>query len=66
MTLSSARWDSPPLVACRLSDSNSLPGGRTAVFDKFLRDDERPSLKRRLLNAIAKPLFSDALCSDRT
>jgi hypothetical protein len=35
------------------------PGGRIAVFDKFLRDDERPSPKRRLLNAIAKPLFSD-------
>jgi ubiquinone/menaquinone biosynthesis C-methylase UbiE len=35
------------------------PGGRIAVFDKFLRDDERPSLKRLLLNAIAKPLFSD-------
>jgi phosphatidylethanolamine/phosphatidyl-N-methylethanolamine N-methyltransferase len=35
------------------------PGGRVAVFDKFLRDEERPSLKRRLLNAIAKPLFSD-------
>jgi phosphatidylethanolamine/phosphatidyl-N-methylethanolamine N-methyltransferase len=35
------------------------PGGRMAVFDKFLGDDERPSLKRRLLNAIAKPLFSD-------
>ena len=35
------------------------PGGRIAVFDKFLRDEERPALKRRLLNAIAKPLFSD-------
>jgi phosphatidylethanolamine/phosphatidyl-N-methylethanolamine N-methyltransferase len=35
------------------------PGGRIAVFDKFLRDQERPSLKRRLLNALAKPLFSD-------
>ena len=35
------------------------PGGRIAVFDKFLADEERPSLKRRLLNAIAKPLFSD-------
>jgi phosphatidylethanolamine/phosphatidyl-N-methylethanolamine N-methyltransferase len=34
-------------------------GGRIAVFDKFLRDEERPSLKRRMLNAIAKPLFSD-------
>jgi ubiquinone/menaquinone biosynthesis C-methylase UbiE len=35
------------------------PGARIAVFDKFLRDEERASLKRRLLNAIAKPLFSD-------
>jgi len=35
------------------------PGGRIAVFDKFLRDGERPSLSRRLLNAFAKPLFSD-------
>jgi ubiquinone/menaquinone biosynthesis C-methylase UbiE len=35
------------------------PGGRIAVFDKFLRDEERPSLKRRLLNAVAKPFFSD-------
>ena len=35
------------------------PGGRIAVFDKFLRDDERPSLKRRLLNMFAKSLFSD-------
>ena len=35
------------------------PGGRISVFDKFLRDQEHPSLKRQLLNAIAKPLFSD-------
>jgi len=35
------------------------PGGRIAVFDKFLRDGENPTLKRRMLNAIAKPLFSD-------
>lgn len=35
------------------------PGGRIAVFDKFLREDERPSLRRRLLNSLAKPLFSD-------
>ena len=35
------------------------PGGRIAVFDKFLSDGEHPSLKRQLLNAIAKPLFSD-------
>ena len=35
------------------------PGGRVAVFDKFLRDDERPSLGRRMLNLVAKPLFTD-------
>jgi phosphatidylethanolamine/phosphatidyl-N-methylethanolamine N-methyltransferase len=35
------------------------PGGRIGVFDKFLRDEERPSLKRRAFNALAKPLFSD-------
>jgi ubiquinone/menaquinone biosynthesis C-methylase UbiE len=34
-------------------------GGRITVFDKFLRDDERPSVRRRLLNAVASPLFSD-------
>ena len=35
------------------------PGGRIGVFDKFLRYEERPSLKRRAFNALAKPLFSD-------
>lgn len=35
------------------------PGGRIAVFDKFVDDAGRPSPKRRLLNTIAKPLFSD-------
>ncbi len=35
------------------------PGGRIAVFDKFLRKGERASLKRRLVNLVAKPLFSD-------
>jgi ubiquinone/menaquinone biosynthesis C-methylase UbiE len=35
------------------------PGGRIAVFDKFLRQGERPSVRRRLLNLVAKPLFSD-------
>lgn len=35
------------------------PGGRIAVFDKFLRQEQRVSLKRRLLNVVAKPLFSD-------
>ena len=35
------------------------PGGRIAVFDKFLRDEQSPSVGRRLLNAVVKPLFSD-------
>lgn len=35
------------------------PGGRIAVFDKFLRDEQQPSLKRRAFNVLAKPLFSD-------
>jgi ubiquinone/menaquinone biosynthesis C-methylase UbiE len=35
------------------------PGGRLAVFDKFLGDRERPSLTRRLVNVVATPLFSD-------
>ena len=29
------------------------------MFDKFLRDEEQPSLKRRAFKALAKPLFSD-------
>ena len=35
------------------------PGGRIAVFDKYLREGERPSLPRRLANVVARPLFSD-------
>jgi phosphatidylethanolamine/phosphatidyl-N-methylethanolamine N-methyltransferase len=35
------------------------PGGRVAVFDKFLRDDEQPSTARRLLNLLTAALFSD-------
>jgi phosphatidylethanolamine/phosphatidyl-N-methylethanolamine N-methyltransferase len=34
-------------------------GGRIAVFDKFLGDEERASIARRVLNLIIKPLFSD-------
>jgi ubiquinone/menaquinone biosynthesis C-methylase UbiE len=36
-----------------------VPGGRIAVFDKFLGDEQRVSLRRRLLNLVAKPSFSD-------
>ena len=35
------------------------PGGRIAVFDKFLGDAQEASLKRRLLNVVMKPLFTD-------
>ena len=34
-------------------------GGRIAIFDKFLRDEEQPSNARRLLNVITGTLFSD-------
>ncbi|MPZ16936.1 MAG: methyltransferase domain-containing protein [Luteitalea sp.] len=35
------------------------PGGRIGIFDKFLRDDERAAVARRLVNLVVKPLFSD-------
>jgi phosphatidylethanolamine/phosphatidyl-N-methylethanolamine N-methyltransferase len=35
------------------------PGGRIVVFDKFLREDERPSLGRRLLNVITTLFGTD-------
>jgi ubiquinone/menaquinone biosynthesis C-methylase UbiE len=35
------------------------PGGRIVVFDKFLGDDELPSWRRRLLNAVVRVLFTE-------
>ena len=35
------------------------PGGRVAIFDKFLRAGEQPSKVRRLLNLVTRTLFSD-------
>jgi phosphatidylethanolamine/phosphatidyl-N-methylethanolamine N-methyltransferase len=35
------------------------PGGRVGIFDKFLRDNERAPVARRLLNLVVKLLFSD-------
>jgi phosphatidylethanolamine/phosphatidyl-N-methylethanolamine N-methyltransferase len=35
------------------------PGGRIAIFDKFLRDEEQPSNARRVLNLVTGALFSD-------
>jgi phosphatidylethanolamine/phosphatidyl-N-methylethanolamine N-methyltransferase len=34
-------------------------GGRVAIFDKFVRDGAAPSWRRRLLNLVIEPLFSD-------
>jgi ubiquinone/menaquinone biosynthesis C-methylase UbiE len=35
------------------------PGGRIAVFDKFLGDDQEATAGRRLLNLVMKALFTD-------
>lgn len=35
------------------------PGGRIAVFDKFLPDGARPSVVRRAVNVLAAPLITD-------
>lgn len=35
------------------------PGGRVAIFDKFVRASEEPSRVRRLLNLVTRTLFSD-------
>jgi phosphatidylethanolamine/phosphatidyl-N-methylethanolamine N-methyltransferase len=47
-----------PEMAVRDAARVLRSGGRIAIFDKFLGDAERPSLVRRVLNAVAEPLFS--------
>ena len=35
------------------------PGGKMAVFDKFLEDKKEPNIMRKLINNIAKSLGTD-------
>lgn len=50
----------PDPAACLREAARALrPGGRIAVFDKFLPDNVRPSLPRRLANALTGALFTE-------
>ncbi len=48
-----------PLAGARELGRVLKPGGTLSIFDKFVRDGERPSLLRRAANVLTDALFSD-------
>lgn len=48
-----------PMAAIREARRTLAPGGRVAVFDKFVPAGERPSLVRRAANVVARVVATD-------